>query len=112
MDHLLDRLPEKITERSEEIERWATKIILGFVGTLDIYSMIITNMRKYDEVQLEALIKNSSNEQLNYIKYLGGVLGMIGGLVIFKPLLALTVLGTIGLILVGLDVALVRLRKA
>ena len=111
MDHLLDRLPEKITERSEEIEQWATKIILGFVGTLDVYGMIITNMRKYDEVQLEALIKNSSNEQLNYIKYLGGVLGMVGGLVIFKPLLALSVLGTIVLILVGLDVMLVRLRK-
>ena len=73
--------------------------------------MIITNMRKYDEVQLEGLIKNSSNEQLNYIKYLGGVLGMIGGLVIFKPLLALSVLGTIGLILVGLDVMLVRMRQ-
>ncbi len=112
MDHLLDRLPEKITERSAEIEQWATKIILGFVGTLDIYSMIITNMRKYDEQQLEALIKNSSNEQLNYIKYLGGVLGMVGGLVIFKPLLALAVLGTIVLILVGLDLVLVRMRTA
>ncbi len=111
MDHLLDRLPEKITERSEEIEEWATKIILGFVGNLDIHEMIITNMRKYDEVQLEALIKNSSNEQLNYIKYLGGALGMIGGLVIFKPLLALAVLGAIALILVGLDVMLVRMRQ-
>ena len=112
MDHLLDRLPEKITERSEEIEQWATKIILGFVGNLNIYDMIITNMRKYDEVQLEALIKNSSNEQLNYIKYLGGLLGFFGGLVIWEPFLALTVFGVLGLALYGLDVALMKARPS
>jgi len=111
MDHLLDRLPEKITERSEEIEQWITRIILGFVGTLDVYGMIITNMRRYDEQKLEALIKNSSNEQLNYIKYLGGLLGFFGGLVIWRPLLALTVFGGLGLALYVLDVALMRMKQ-
>ena len=112
MDHLLDRLPEKLAERSEEIERWATKIILGFVENLDIYRMIVGNMQQYDERKLEALIKNTSNEQLNYIKYLGGVLGLVGGLVIWRPLLALSVLGTLGLLLFALDEALLRARRA
>jgi len=111
MDHLLDRLPEKITERSEEIEQWASKIVLGFVETLDIYGMIISNMRQYDELKLETLIKTSSNEQLNYIKYLGGVLGFFGGLVIWNPPLALTVFGVLGLTLYGLDVALMRVKQ-
>jgi uncharacterized membrane-anchored protein YjiN (DUF445 family) len=111
MDHLLDRLPETITERSEEIEQWATKIVLGFVENLDVYGMIISNMRKYDELKLETLIKTSSNEQLNYIKYLGGLLGFFGGLVIWHPLLALTIFGALGLTLYALDVALMRMKK-
>lgn len=112
MDVLLDSLPAKLAERSEEIEEWATKIVLGFVENLDVYGMIIGNMRQYDEQKLETLLKNTSNEQLNYIKYLGGVLGFFGGLVIWKPLLALTVFGTLGLALYGLDVALLRARQA
>ena len=109
MDHLLDRLPETITERSDEIEQWATKIVLGFVENLDVYNMIISNMRNYDELKLEMLIKNSSNEQLNYIKYLGGVLGFFGGLVIWNPPLALTFFGLLGLTLYALDAALMRM---
>ena len=111
MDHLLDRLPEKITERSEEIEQWASKIVLGFVENLNVYDMIISNMRQYDELKLETLIKTSSNEQLNYIKYLGGVLGFFGGLVIWNPPLALTVFGVLGLTLYALDVALMRMKR-
>lgn len=111
MDHLLDQLPETITERSDEIEQWATKIVLGFVENLDVYGMIISNIRKYDELKLETLIKTSSNEQLNYIKYLGGLLGFFGGLVIWNPLLALTVFGVLGLTLYALDAALMRVKE-
>jgi len=110
MDHLLDRIPEALAARSDEIEDWATKIVLGFVENLDVYGMIISNMRQYDERKLEALIKSSSNEQLNYIKYLGGVLGFFGGLVIWRPLLALAVFGTLGLLLYGLDAVVLRRR--
>ncbi len=111
MDHLLDRLPETIETHSHEIEEAATKMVLGFVENLDIYSMIVENMRRYDEQQLENLIKSSSNEQLNYIKYLGGVLGCIGGLVIWRPLLSLTVLGLLVLALYAIDEALFRARR-
>ena len=112
MDHLLDRLPETITERSEEIEQWATKIVLGFVEKLDVHNMIISNMRNYDELKLETLIKNSSNEQLNYIKYLGGVLGFFGGLVIWNPLPALILFSVLGLMLYALDATLMRIGTA
>lgn len=108
LDHLLDRVPEKIEARSEEIEAWVTRGVLGLVENLDVYDMILSNMRQYDEQQLETLLKNSANEQLNYIKYLGGVLGVIGGLVIWRPTLSLAVFGSIGLLLFGLDRALFR----
>ncbi len=110
IDHLLDRLPEKLEARSEDIEDWATQMVLGFVEKLDVYGMIIGNMRQYDEQQLERLLKNTSNEQLNYIKYLGGILGCLGGLVIWEPLLSLGVFSVIGLSLYTVDVMLYRNR--
>ena len=110
-DVLLDKLPAQIEARSEEIEALATKVVLGFVENLDVYGIIVGNMHRYDEAQLERLLKNTSNEQLNYIKYLGGVLGLLGGLVIWQPLLALGTFGTLGLAVYALDEALYRAGK-
>ncbi|MGI9173834.1 MAG: DUF445 family protein, partial [Rhodothermales bacterium] len=111
-DGLLDKLPAQIEARSEEIEALATKVVLGFVENLDVYAIIVGNMHRYDEAQLERLLKNTSNEQLNYIKYLGGVLGLLGGLVIWQPLSALGTFGTLGLAVYALDEALYRAGKS
>ena len=112
LDPLLDGVPERIEARSEDIEQTVTGIILSFVENLDIYSMVASNMQQYDENKLEQLIKRASNEQLNYIKYLGGVLGCIGGLVIWEPLVALAGLGSITAFFVGLDMLLYRRQEA
>lgn len=111
VDHVLDRIPEKIEARSHDIEAWVTRIVLGFVEQLDVYGMIVGNMERYDERKLEALIKNTSNEQLNYIKYLGGVLGAVGGLVIWKPFLALAFFAAVGGTLWLVDELLHRRRR-
>ncbi|MFT4603676.1 MAG: hypothetical protein ACI9W4_000391 [Rhodothermales bacterium] len=111
MDNLLDEIPGRIEAKSEDIEMWSTRIVLAFVEKLDVYSMIMSNIARYDERQLEDLLKKTTNEQLNYIKYLGGVLGTIGGFVIWEPLLSLGILGTIVLTLYGLDEALYRAGK-
>ena len=111
LDEMLDRVPEKVEARSEQIETFATKTVLGFVERLDVYSMIIENARGFDEAQLENLLKKTSNEQLNYIKYLGGILGVVGGFVIWEPVLALAVLAAFTLGLWGLDEALYRLHR-
>ena len=111
LDEMLDTVPARIEARSEQIEAFATKTVLGCVERMDIYSMIIENARGFDEAQLESLLKKTSNEQLNYIKYLGGILGVVGGFVIWQPVLALTVLVTFSLGLWGLDEALFRLRR-
>lgn len=110
MDELLDKIPEKIEARAEDIEEFATRIVLGFVENLDVYEMVMSNMMSYDESKLEELIKNSSNEQLNYIKYLGGALGTIGGLVIWQPVPALITFAGLGAVLFSVDEALYRLR--
>lgn len=112
MDALLDRIPEKIESRSEDIEAWATRVVLGFVENLDVYNMVMSNMMAYDEGRLEDLIKKSSNEQLNYIKYLGGILGAFGGLVIWQPVPALVTFGVVGGVLYAADEIIFRVRRA
>jgi uncharacterized membrane protein YheB (UPF0754 family) len=110
-DQLLDTLPATIEAHSAEIEQWVTQAVLHFVQQLDVYGLLIANMNKYDEAQLEALLKHTSNEQFNYIKYLGGVLGFFGGLVIWQPVPALVLFGMLGLALWLIDEALIRMRK-
>ncbi len=110
-DRFLDTIPDRIESRAEDIERWASKTVLTFVGQLDIYGMIRDRMEKYDESRLEQLLKTSSNEQLNYIKYLGGVLGFFGGLVIWEPVPALAAFLLIGGSLAGIDALLYRRKK-
>lgn len=111
MDHLLDAVPEKIEARSEEIEQAASAMITTFVDNIDLYSMIESNMQRYDDRKLEELLKRATNEQLNYIKYLGGVLGCVGGLVIWQPTLSLVSFAIIGGVLYGIDEFLYRRRK-
>lgn len=108
---LLDALPLHIEARSEELEQWMTQAVLYFVQQLDVHGLLLANMGKYDEAQLEDLLKNTSNEQFNYIKYLGGVLGFFGGLVIWQPIPALLLFGGLGLSLWLIDEALVRMRQ-
>ncbi|MDA1028707.1 MAG: DUF445 family protein [Bacteroidetes bacterium] len=110
IDVLLDKIPEKIEARSEDIENMATAVVLGFVENLDVYEMVMSNMMAYDEGKLEDLIKNSSNEQLNYIKYLGGALGGLGGLVIWQPIPAVLAFTALGAILFVIDESLFRMR--
>jgi uncharacterized protein DUF445 len=109
--YLLDTIPGKLEARSAEIEEWVTQAMLHIVQQLDVYGLLIANMSKYDEAQLEDLLKNTSNEQFNYIKYLGGVLGFFGGLVIWQPVPALILFGVLAVVLLLADEALVRIRK-
>ena len=111
LDDALDQIPARIEARADDIEVWATKAVLSFVEGLDIRTMIVENARNYDEAHLERILKTTSNEQLTYIKYLGGILGLFGGLVIWQPVLSLATFTVICLGLWGLDEVLVRARR-
>ncbi|PAP76224.1 DUF445 domain-containing protein [Rubrivirga marina] len=112
IDAALDAVPAKVEARADEIEEAATSAVLSFVEGFDVRTMISERARQFDEGQLEGLLKSTSNEQLNYIKYLGAILGVFGGFVIWQPLGALVLFVTIGLALWGIDEALVRARRS
>ena len=112
IDTALDAVPAKVEARADEIEEAATRAVLSFVESFDIKAMIQEKARGFDEAQLENLLKSTSNEQLNYIKYLGAILGVVGGFVIWQPVGALAVFVGVGLALWAVDVALVRARRS
>ena len=112
LDPLLDRLPAELAKRGDTLEELITQTVLRFVEQLDIERIVLDNVRGYDERQLEALLKRTTNEQLTYIKYLGGVLGMAGGLVIWAPLAALAGFAALGAVVYALDEALHRAQRA
>lgn len=107
-DPMLDQLPAQLERRSDEIETLLTELILRLVDTLDVERIIFENVRAYDEQQLELLLQRTTNEQLNYIKYLGAVLGVIGGFIIWAPAASLVVFTTLGIAIYAVDEALYR----
>jgi len=112
IEEFLDTLPKTIEAHSAEIERWIMEAVPSFVEQFDVYDLLTSNLRKLDEERLEKLLKNdTSNDQFNYIKDLGGILGFFGGLVIWQPVLALITFGSLGLSLWLLDEALLRVRQ-
>jgi uncharacterized membrane-anchored protein YjiN (DUF445 family) len=108
VDHLLNRLPAHIEKRSDRLEEATTRLVLRFVENLDVQRMVQERMQAYDERKLERLFKKTSNEQLNYIKYLGGILGAMGGLIIWAPLPSLALFALAGLLLWSVDEMLMR----
>jgi len=109
LDDFLDHLPERMDRESERIENIVTMLLHRLVNQLDVYSLVEENLRRFDEGRLESMIKGATNEQLRYIQYLGALLGTIGGLVIWEPLLSLAALLILFSIIVGADKLWMRL---
>jgi len=111
MDDLLDELPKKIDEHSDAIENIVTTLLYKLINQLDVHKLVEENLRSYDEQHISNIIKNATNEQLRYIQYLGAVLGFIGGLIIWEPVLSIVILGSLSAFLLLLDQVLYRKRN-
>jgi uncharacterized membrane protein YheB (UPF0754 family) len=112
LDTWVEQLPALWDHHADATQTWATHAIKAAMSTLDVHGMITTNMQSFEDKRLETLIKSASNDQLDYIRYIGAVLGMMGGLVIFDPVSALLALGGLTIVLGVADVLLDRMRSA
>jgi uncharacterized membrane protein YheB (UPF0754 family) len=108
VDHILDTLPKKIDDNSIQIENIVTTLLYRLINQLNVHSLVEENLRSYDEQKISDVIQNASNEQLRYIQYLGAVLGFIGGLVIWEPIISLSVLTVLFIGILGVDYLLLR----
>lgn len=107
-DGLLDTLPSKIEKHSVEIEDIVTNLLYKLVNQLDVHALVEDNLKEYDEQHISQILQNATNEQLRYIQYLGAILGMIGGFVIWEPLLSVVFLATILGLIISLDMLLMK----
>lgn len=96
LDDFLDSLPKKIADHEQTIDEFAATVLRQFINRLDVQALVEENLRRYDEQKLETMIRNATNEQLKTIQYLGGILGTIGGFVIWQPVVSLIFLGILG----------------
>lgn len=103
MDNLLDDLPQKIEDHSDAIENIVTGLLYKLINQLDVHKLVEENLRSYDEQRISDIIQTATNEQLRYIQYLGAVLGLIGGFIIWEPLLSVIVLSCLATFLLLLD---------
>lgn len=96
VDNILNALPVKLSRDQDKIETVFLNVIEQILENIDVKTIVRENINAYDELRLEQLIRGTSNAQLRYIKYLGGIIGAIGGLVIWNPasLLILLLIGT------------------
>lgn len=111
MDVFLDDLPDKLDEHGTVIEEMVTNLLYKLINQLDVHALVEDNLRQYDEKKLEQLIKNASNDQLQYIQYLGAVLGTFGGFIIWEPVASIMVLTFIIGSTVLADSLILRMKK-
>lgn len=111
MDVFLDDLPDKLDEHGTVIEDMVTNLLYKLINQLDVHALVEDNLRQYDEKKLEKLIKNASNDQLQYIQYLGAVLGTFGGFIIWEPVASIMVLTFIIGSTVLADSLILRMKK-
>lgn len=131
-DALLDQIISDIPDSIRDIiERWEEEVetgitwlqdnrraadvfVMRFISNildkLDIEGLLAKQMAHFNEEKLEKMVWEATNEQLLYIQYLGTVLGMLGGLVIWNAWM-IVVYAIVGLSVWGLDELLVRTKQ-
>ena len=84
-DEQLTQLPDYLEQETDAIEQWLTSAIAYFLKQLDIKKTVLDRLRSFDEGEVEKMIKDASNNQLAHITLVGGILGVMGGLVLWNP---------------------------
>jgi len=112
LDELIESIPARLSRNRLQIEAYLLDTVESVLKMTDIRGIVLDNLNNYDEGRLEHLIKESTMEQLSYIKYLGGLLGVLGGLVIWNPIIALSFLAGNALVILALDISIVRWKSS
>ncbi len=106
----LDRLPDIVWRKRESIEKGVLSATVFLLEQVNVQNVIMENIKSFDEIRLEKLFRQSTSDQLDYIQYLGCLLGIIGGVVIWFPYESLLLGLSLGGLLWALDAAILRWR--
>lgn len=82
----LEELIQVIKTEIPNAEEWVFETVSEILENLNLYEMFRKQIHQFDEGKLEEMIWGATNEQLRYIRDLGGVLGIVGGFLIWQPI--------------------------
>jgi len=85
--------------------------VIFLVERINIRNIITQNLESFDELRLERLLLYSTSDQLDYIQYLGCILGILGGLFIWMPVESFVIFGVFGIGLFSADWLLFRFHR-
>lgn len=105
LDEALERLPNALDDRQEQIDQVLTTMLMGLVREVDVRAIVIEQLSTVTTEQLERGFREFSDDKLSFITLLGGILGVVGGTVLVWPFPSMAVLLAIGALLVVLDFA-------
>lgn len=110
-EDLKERLFEQIQKKEHDIEKLLTDLAVFSINKIDLLQILKSQLEAFEDQKLEAMILGATNKQLQYIQYLGAVLGALGGLIIWQPILMGIVLLVLLLILYSIDELILKFRK-
>lgn len=111
LDGVLERFPEALEARRDEIDRVLTTMLLGLVQEVDVRAIVVEQLDGVTAEQLEEAFLSFSDDKLSYITLLGGIFGVIGGTVIVWPVGAAVVLSAGIVLLTVADLVAYRLLR-
>ncbi len=114
--NMMDKFGEEKTEevvnylrsKAGELTHLITVSIAELLTSIDITGLLRKQMEHFDDSKLEKMVREATNEQLKYIQYLGSILGLLGGLIIWEPVLMLGLYTVILIVLFVADTLLYR----
>lgn len=132
IDNLLDNVPGTVVEimqeleqetpklmtflkdKEGELEKFYFRLVQDILERIDIHKLLTKQMAHLDEAGIEKMIRGATNQQLLYIQYLGTLLGILGGFLIWNPLPILILYASLLTFLFFLDKLLygIQLKKA
>lgn len=90
-----DEVATYILSKRQELSDFIAFAIAELLQRIDITGLLRAQMAHFDDAKLEKMVWEATNEQLLYIQYLGTILGVLGGLIIWEPILMLCVYGVL-----------------
>ena len=112
LEKYLESIPNLLEDKGEAVEDQALKAMIFLIEQVNVKKVIIENLGNFDEIRLERLLMRSTSDQLQYIQYLGCILGILGGLFIWQPAESIVLFSSLAFGLWGLDVLIIRLRRS
>ncbi len=107
----LDRLAAFIRKNRGASEEYIMKMLVDLLNRIDITGLLAKQMEHFDEAKLERMVWEATNEQLLYIQYLGTLLGVLGGLLIWETRMMAMIYVGLFVVLYFLDQFLFQLKS-